>query len=57
MGDGGAEVSPATGDGGRAAISLVPDVNGTSSVFFFVFFCRIQFYLSTYRSDPVTSGW
>lgn len=35
MGDGGAEVSPATGDGGRAAISLVPDVNGTSSVFFF----------------------
>ena len=38
MGDGGAEVSPATGDGGRAAISLVPDVNGTTSVFFFVFF-------------------
>ena len=37
MGDGGAEVSPATGDGGRAAISLVPDVNGTSSVFFFFF--------------------
>ena len=37
VGDGVAEVSPATGDGGPAATSLVPEGNGTSSVFFFFF--------------------
>lgn len=31
MGDGGAEGSSATGDGGQAAISLMPDVDGTGS--------------------------
>ena len=45
MGDGGAEVSSATGDGGPAAISLVPEVNGTSPGVFS--FCWIQSYLST----------
>lgn len=35
MGDGVAEVSPTTGDGGRAATSLVPEGNGTSSVLVF----------------------
>ena len=29
MGDGRAEGSSATGDGGQAAISLMPDVDGT----------------------------
>ena len=29
MGDGGAEGSPATGDGGRAAVSRTPDADGT----------------------------
>ena len=29
MGDGRAEGSPATGDGGQAAVSLTPDVDGT----------------------------
>ena len=33
MGDGRAEVSSATGDGGPAAISLLPEVNGTSPGF------------------------
>ena len=31
MGDGGAEGSSAVGDGGQAAISLSPDVDGTDS--------------------------
>ena len=31
MGDGRAEGSSAIGDGGQAAISLMPDVDGTSS--------------------------
>ena len=31
MGDGRAEGSSATGDGGQAAISLTPDVAGTGS--------------------------
>ena len=31
MGDGRAEGSSATGDGGQAAISLTPDVDGTGS--------------------------
>ena len=31
MGDGRAEGSSATGDGGRAAVSLTPDVDGTGS--------------------------
>ena len=33
MGDGRAEGSSATGDRGRAAISLMPDVEGTGSYF------------------------
>ena len=32
MGDGRAEGSSAIGDGGQAAISLTPDVDGTGSV-------------------------
>ena len=31
MGDGRAEGSSATGDGGQAAVSLMPDVDGTGS--------------------------
>lgn len=31
MGDGGAEGSPATGDGGQGVISLTPDVDGSGS--------------------------
>ena len=31
MGEGRAEGSPAIGDGGRAAMSLTPDVDGTGS--------------------------
>ena len=31
MGEGGAEGSSLTGDGGRAAISLPPDADGTGS--------------------------
>ena len=31
MGDGTAEASSAIGDGGQAAISLMPDVDGTGS--------------------------
>ena len=31
MGDGRAEGSSATGDGGQAAVSLMPDVDGTRS--------------------------
>ena len=31
MGDGGAEGSTAVGDGGQAAISLMPDIDGTGS--------------------------
>ena len=31
MGDGRAEGSSATGDGGRAAVSLPPDIDGTGS--------------------------
>ena len=31
MGDGGAEGSSAIGDGGQAAVSLTPDVDGTGS--------------------------
>ena len=31
MGNGGAEGSSATGDGGQAALSLTPDVDGTAS--------------------------
>ena len=33
MGDGRAEGSSAIGDGGQAAISLMPDVDGTGSGF------------------------
>ena len=31
MGDGGAEGSSATGDGGQAEMSLMPDIDGTGS--------------------------
>ena len=31
MGDGRAEGSSATGDGGQAAVSLTPDINGLGS--------------------------
>ena len=31
MGDGRAEGSSATGDGGQAAVSLMPDIDGTGS--------------------------
>ena len=31
MGDGGTEGSSATGDGGQAAVSLMPDIDGTGS--------------------------
>ena len=31
MGDGGVEGSSATGDGGQAEISIMPDVDGTGS--------------------------
>ena len=34
MGDGRAEGSSATGDGGQAAISLMPDVDGTHARIF-----------------------
>ena len=39
MGDGRAEGSSAIGDGGRAAVSLMTDLDGTGSVA-----CCIQFY-------------
>ena len=39
MGDGGAEGSPAIGDGGQAAISLAPDVDGTGLVPCWFQFC------------------
>ena len=32
MGDGGVEGSSATGDGGQAAMSLMPDADGTGSI-------------------------
>ena len=34
MGDGGAEGSPATGDGGQGAISLTPDVDSMHLLIF-----------------------
>ena len=35
MGEGGAEGLSAVGDGGQAAISLMPDIDGTGSGFSF----------------------
>ena len=50
MGDGRAEGSSAIGDGGKAAISLTPDVDGTGSG------SLLGSILSTLlKNDPVTS--
>ena len=51
MGDGRAEGLSAMGDGGQAAISLTPDVDGTGSG------SLMESILSTHlKNDPVTSG-
>ena len=52
MGDGRAEGSSAIGDGGQAAVSLTPDVDGTGSGFL------LDSILSTLlkKSDPVIPG-
>ena len=51
MGDGRAEGLSATGDGGQAAISLTPDIDGTGSG------SLLDSVLSTLlKIDPVMSG-
>ena len=51
MRDGRAEGSSATGDGGRAATSLMPDIAHV-----LVPYC-VQFYVPSCKNDPVTSRW
>ena len=51
MGEGGAEGSSAIGDGGQAAISFTPDVDGKNSVSLLILIKMIS-----YKNDPVMSG-
>ena len=51
VGDGRAEGLSAIGDGGQAAISLMPDVDAQVLVP-----CWIQFYLSAWKNDPGMSA-
>ena len=52
VGDDRAEGLSAIGEGGQAAMSLMPDVDGTGSGSLL----EIQFYLPSWNNDPVMPG-